>query len=139
MYTDVDNGELAAGSLTDIKVIAAEPLRGEGRWLLVAVCACPDGDFIVSAMRTQAPAGFGGDVLIRLRRGSTPELARVEVWAVARGAVVPVAAWDDLAAGSWPTVIGPAVAFAMSALGQLEEITDLGGTTSVFLLAGRTR
>jgi hypothetical protein len=109
------------------------------RWLLVAVCACPDGDFIVSAMRTQAPAGFGGDVLIHLRRGSTPELARVEVWAVARGAIVPVAAWDDLPTEGWPTLIGPAVAFAMSALGQLEEITDLGGTTSVFLLAGRTR
>lgn len=115
------------GPLADIAAVAAQPLLRRTRWLLAVVCAGPSEEFIVREITGARPQTSGGDVLIRLMpAGTTAGARRVEVWAVARHAVVPVAAWENLPAGCWPEVVRPPVAFAMTALTQISEIVTLG-------------
>jgi hypothetical protein len=115
------------GPLTDIAVIAAQPLLRRSRWLQAVVCGEPSEEFIVREITGTRPQASGGDVLIRVMpAGTRPRVPRVEVWAVAQHAVVPVAAWENLPAGCWPEVVRPPVAFAMTALTQMSEIVTLG-------------
>jgi len=119
--------ETAGGPLTDIREIAAGALRMRGEWLLAVVCGGPPGEFIVRELPGTEPMVFGGDVLIRARPDWTPaSRPRIEVWAVVRNSVVPVAVWNSLPARTWPEAIRPTVAFAMTALNQLGEVTVLG-------------
>jgi hypothetical protein len=88
------------GPLTDIAVIAAQPQLRRSRWLQAVVCADPSKEFVVREITRARPQASGGDVLIRVVPARTrARTRRVEVWAVAQHAVVPVAAWENLPAG----------------------------------------
>jgi hypothetical protein len=111
-----------AGAVVPAVSLAGRLPTGGDAWLLVTRCEVPDGEFLVQLLCRPLPYAHGGDVLIRLRAGafvSGPELARVEVVAVAGGTLVLAGCWESAEWYSWPERVRPAVAFAVTALDWL--------------------
>jgi hypothetical protein len=117
----------------DVLYLAGQRLPADGAWLLVtAVDGKPGGEFTAQVLPEAAPSAFGGDVVVRLSPddpavGQPPPAARVQVYVVMGGRLIPVAAWPGHDLDGWPERIRPAVAFAMGVLTELEEHgADLG-------------
>ncbi|HEY5984910.1 MAG TPA: hypothetical protein VIV12_00805 [Streptosporangiaceae bacterium] len=124
----------------DVLFLAGQRLPAEGAWLLVTgVDGNPGGQFTAQVLDVAAPSAFGGDVVVRLcpddpPKGQPPPAARVQVYVVMGGRLIPVAAWPGHDLDGWPERIRPAVAFAMGVLTELEEHrADLGGHDRVDL------
>src|SRR2546423_1520569 len=87
----------------DVLYLAGQRLPAEGTWLLVtAVDGKPGGEFTAQVLPEAAPSAFGGDVVVRLSPddpavGQPPPVARVQVYAVTGGRLIPVAAWPGQA------------------------------------------
>ena len=106
----------------DVLFLAGQRLPVGGAWLLVtSVDGKPGGEFTAQALRGDAPSAFGGDVVVRLSPDDPPPGARVQVFAVLGGRLIPVAAWPGHDLDGWPERIRAAVAFAMGVLTELEE------------------
>lgn len=117
----------------DVLFLAGQRLPGEGAWLLVThVDATPGGEFTAHVLPPGTLAAFGGDVMVRLAPdtppvGQPPPAARVQVYAVLGGKLIPVAAWPGQDLDGWPERIRPTVAFTIGVLTELEEHgADLG-------------
>jgi hypothetical protein len=113
--------------------LAGQQLPAGGAWLLVAgVDGKPGGEFTAQVLPEAAPSAFGGDMVVHLvpddpAAGQPPPAARVQVYAVLGGRLIPVAAWPGHGLDGWPEQIRPTVAFAMGVLTELEEHgADLG-------------
>jgi hypothetical protein len=122
------------GEEVDVLYLAGQEPSLAGAWLLVTEAdGKPGGTFTAHVLGDAAPSAFGGDVLVRLLRddpaeGQPPPAARVRVFAVTGGRLIPVAVWPGHDLDSWPERIRPTVAFTMGVLTELEEHgADLGG------------
>ncbi|SRR5216683_1449136 len=112
----------------------------QGAWLLVTtVDGQPGADFDARVLPGSRENAGGRDVLVELvSNGAERELpsARVRVWAVVAGLLVPVATWDKHDLDSWPERIRPAVAFTMGVLtGLAEHGADIGTGHMISLAA----
>jgi len=118
-----------AGGQVDVRSLAAQR-PGEAMWLLVTEVDGPAGEvFTASIVPGPQPRAFGGDVLLHLAAGASPEAPgaiSVAAWTVAAGVVIPVAAWDLPDDGGWPERVRATVAFAMSTMTELGEHLSLG-------------
>jgi hypothetical protein len=118
----------------DVLHLAGQRLPVEGAWLLITGAQEePGGEFAAAILSRSSPAGYGGDVLVRLEHDEplagqpAPSLC-ASVFAVADGKLTLVASWPGLDLEGWPERIRPAVAFAMSTMAKLEEHgAKLGG------------
>jgi hypothetical protein len=124
----------------DMLYLAGQRLPADGAWVLATeVDGKPGGQFTAHVLPEAAPSVFGGDVVVRLSpddpaAGPPPPAARVQVYAVLGGRLIPVAAWPGHDLDGWPERIRPAVAFAMGVLTELEEHdADLGAHDRVDL------
>lgn len=124
----------------DVLLLAGQRLPAAGAWLLAtAVDGSPGGEFTAQVLPADAPSAFGGDVVVRLSpddpgAGQPPPVARIEVYAVISGRLIPVAAWPGHDLDGWPERIRPSVAFAMGVLTELEEhAPDLGAGNRIDL------
>jgi hypothetical protein len=124
----------------DVLFLAGQRPPAEGAWLLVTgVEGAPGGKFTAQVLPGAGALAFGGDVVVRVApddpaAGQPPPAARVQVYAVLGGQVVPVASWPAQDLDAWPEQIRPAVAFAMGVLTELEEHdADLGAHVQVDL------
>lgn len=124
----------------DVLYLAGQRPPAAGAWLLAGcVEGKPGGEFTACVLPDAAPSAFGSDVVIRLSPddpppGQPPPAARVQVYAVMGGRLIPVAAWPGQDLDGWPERIRPAVAFAMGVLTELEEHdADLGARNQVDL------
>jgi hypothetical protein len=124
----------------DVLTLAGQRLPAEGAWLWVtAANGTPGGEITALFLPRNRPQASGGDVLIRLTPGTDDAderwpvpTARVQVWAVVAGSLVPVAAWDRLDLDEWPEAVRATVAFAMGALTELEaHHADVGAREQV--------
>ena len=113
--------------------LAGQRLRPGGDWLLVTGAdGTPGGAFTAHVLDEATPSAFGGDVVVHLApddpaAGQPPPAARVQLYAVMGGRLIPVAGWPGCDLDGWPERIRPAVAFAMGVLTELEEHgADLG-------------
>ncbi len=110
----------------DVLSLAGQPVPAGGAWLWVTAAEPRrGGQFTALFLPRQHPAACGGDVLVHVSPagepgGETPA-ARVQVWAVAAGSLVRVAAWDPAGPDLWPETAPETVIFAMSALTELEQ------------------
>jgi hypothetical protein len=101
----------------------------------------PGGEFTAHVLDRSAPSAFGGDVVVRLApddpaAGQPPPAARVQVYVVLGGRLIPAAAWPGHDLDGWPERIRPTVAFAMGMLTELEEHgADLGARVDLGLVA----
>lgn len=125
-----------AGTL-DAAVLAAQAVPPGGMWLwATAVDAAEGGVFAV-----QEVPGTGtchdGDVLVRVAEGAgrLPGLGNghVQVCAVMDKAMRLVAEWQFIEMSDWPELARPAAAWAMGALGHLEERSDIDPHQAVSL------
>ena len=117
----------------DVLYLAGQRPAAEGSWLLVTgLDAGPGGEFTAYVLDGAAASAFGGDVVAHLAPddppgGQPPPAARVDLYVVLGGQLIPVAAWPGCDLDGWPERIRPAVAFAMGMLTELEEYgADLG-------------
>jgi hypothetical protein len=100
----------------DVLSVAGQRLPADGAWLLVTgVDGQPGGEFTAQVLPPDAPPAFGGDVVVRLSPddpavGQPPPAARVQVFAVLGGRLIPVAAWPGHDLDGWPERIRPALA-----------------------------
>jgi hypothetical protein len=131
-------GPVDAGEEVDVLFLAGQRLPAAGAWLLVTgVDGSPGGEFTAHVLAEAAPSAFGGDVIVRLApddpaAGQPPPAARVQVFAVMGGRLIPVAAWPGHDLDGWPERVRPAVAFAMGVLTELEEHdAELGGVVDL--------
>lgn len=131
-------GPAGDGKEVDVLFLAGQEPSLAGAWLLVTEAdGEPGGTFTAHVLGDAAPSAFGGDVLVQLLRddpaeGQPPPAARVQVFAVIGGRLIPVAAWPGCDLDGWPERIRPAVAFAMGVLTELEEHgADLGGAVDL--------
>jgi hypothetical protein len=137
-YDDPDRAGLGAADdqddQADVLRLAGQRLPAEGAWLLITGAREePGGEFDAAILKRSSPAGYGGDVLVRLEHDDppaglpTPSLC-ASVFAVADEKLTLVASWPGMELEAWPERIRPAVAFAMNTLAQLEEHgAKLGG------------
>jgi hypothetical protein len=115
-----------AGGQVDVRSLARQR-PGEAMWLVVTEVNGPAGEvFTASIVPGPQPRAFGGDVLLRLAPGTSPQAVRVTAWTVAAGVLIPVAAWDLPDDGGWPERVRATVAFAMSTMTELGEHVGLG-------------
>jgi len=130
-------GDDATAGTEDATVLAAQALPPGGMWLwATAVDAAEGGVFTVQ----QVP-GTGtchdGDVLVRVAEGAgrLPGLGNghVQVCAVMGKAMRLVAEWQFIEPSDWPELARPAAAWAMGALGHLEERSDIDPYQAVSL------
>lgn len=111
----------------DVLYLAGQRPPEGGAWLLMGgVDGTPGGEFTAFVLPGAAPSAFGGDVVIRLSpddppAGQPPPAARVQVYAVMGGQLIPVVAWPGQDLDGWPERIRPTVAFTMGVLTELEE------------------
>jgi hypothetical protein len=117
----------------DVLYLAGQRPAAGGSWLLVTgLDPSPGGGFTAHVLGGAGPSAFGGDVVAHLAPddppgGQPPPAARVDVYVVLGGRLIPVAAWPGCDLDGWPERIRPAVAFAMGMLTELEEYgADLG-------------
>jgi hypothetical protein len=138
------HGQPAAGDGPDhdedVLFLAGQRLPAEGAWLLVTgVEGPPGGKFTAQVLPAAGALAFGGDVVVRVdpddpAAGQPTPAARVQVYAVLGGQLVPVASWPGQDLEAWPERIRPAVAFATGVLTELEEHdADLGAHVQVDL------
>lgn len=117
------------GAEVDVRSLAAQR-PGEPIWLLVTEINGPAGEvFTAAVVPGPQPRAFGGDVLVHLAPGTSPRAPAaisVAVWTVAAEVLIPVAAWDLPDDGRWPERIRATVAFAMSAMTEIEQHVSLG-------------
>jgi hypothetical protein len=124
--TDARPASGGAGGQVDVRSLARQR-PGEAMWLLVTEINGPAGEvFTVAIVPGPQPRGFGGDVLLRVAPGTSPQAVRVTAWTVAARVLIPVAAWDLPDDGGWPERIRATVAFAMSTMTELGEHVGLG-------------
>ena len=138
--TDPSTPTATAGEDTpqvDVWSLAGKPPPPEARWLVVtAADGEPGGMYTASPCPGPRPQAFGGDVLICLEPGVDGPLGRgikVAVQTVARGRLVPVAAWQMTGCDAWPERILGTVIFTMTAMTELSERADLGELAPVDL------
>jgi hypothetical protein len=110
----------------DVLSLAGQPVPAGGAWLWVTAAeARRGGEFTALLLPRHQPTACGGDVLVHAapagEPGSGTTAAKVQVWAVVAGSLVRVAAWDPAGPDLWPEVVRETVAFAMSALTELEQ------------------
>jgi hypothetical protein len=109
----------------DVLSLAGQPVPDGGAWLWVTAAEPQPGAELAGLFLSRyRPLACGGDVLVHLRPAGMPDgaaAARVQVWAVAAGALVRVAGWDPAGLDEWPEAVREAVIFAMGALTALEE------------------
>ena len=108
----------------DVLSLAGQPVPAGGAWLWVTAAeARRGGEFTALFLPGHRPAACGGDVLVHLapagEPGSGTTAAEVQVWAVAAGSLVRVAAWDPAGLDLWPETVRDPVVFAMGALTEL--------------------
>jgi hypothetical protein len=117
----------AADEDVDVLYLAGQRPPAEGAWLWVTTAeARRGGEFTALFLPRTRPSANGGDVLLHIAPGATPDTepgptARVQVAAVVAGSVIHVAGWDHLSLEEWPEVARPTVAFAIGALKELQE------------------
>jgi hypothetical protein len=117
----------AADEDVDVLYLAGQRPPAEGAWLWVTTAeARRGGEFTALFLPRTRPSANGGDVLLHIAPGATPDTepgppARVHVAAVVAGSVIGVAGWDHLSLEEWPEVARPTVTFAMGALKELQE------------------
>ncbi|HCU95958.1 MAG TPA: hypothetical protein DHU96_25865 [Actinobacteria bacterium] len=117
----------AADEDVDVLYLAGERPTAEGAWLWVTTAeARRGGEFTALFLPRTRPSANGGDVLLHIAPGATPDTepgptARVRVAAVVAGSVIHVAGWDHLSLEEWPETARPTVTFAMGALKELQE------------------
>jgi hypothetical protein len=120
-------GEDAADEEVDVLYLAGQRPPAEGAWLWVTTAeARRGGEFTALFLPRTRPSANGGDVLLHIVPGATPDTepgptARVQVAAVVAGSVIGVAGWDHLGLEEWPEVARPTVTFAIGALKELQE------------------
>jgi hypothetical protein len=113
----------------DVLLLAGQRLPAGGVWLLVTgVDGAPGGQFTAQVLPEAGASAFGGDVVVRLlpddpAAGQPPPAARVLVYAVLCGRMIWVGSWPGQDLDAWPERIRPVVAFAMSVLTELEEVS----------------
>ena len=119
--------------VVDVLYLAGQRPAAGGSWLLVTgLDAVPGGEFTAHVQDGAAASAFGGDVVAHLAPDDPPggppgPGARVDVYVVLGGRLIPVAAWPGCDLEGWPERIRPTVAFAMGMLTELEEYgADLG-------------
>ncbi len=106
-------GPAGDGEEVDVLYLAGQEPSLAGAWLLVTEAdGKPGGMFTAHVLGDAAPSAFGGDVLVRLLRddpaeGQPPPAARVQVFAVIGGRLIPVAVWPGHDLDSWPERIRP--------------------------------
>jgi hypothetical protein len=109
----------------DVLSLAGQPVPDGGAWLRVTAAEPQPGAELTGLFLSRyRPLACGGDVLVHLRPVGLPDgsaAARVQVWAVAAGALVRVAGWDPAGLDEWPEAVREAAVFAMGALTALEE------------------
>ena len=110
----------------DVLSLAGQPVPDGGAWLRVTSAGPqPGGELAGRFLPRYRPVAFGGDVLVHLRPAGKLDggtaAARVQIWAVAAGSLVRVAGWDPAGLDEWPESVREAAAFAMGALGELEQ------------------
>jgi len=123
----------------DISVLglAGQIPSDDGEWLLVtSLDSQPGGGFLSRHLWPDELHARGGDVLIRLlpdpRRRGLPKI-RAEVLLVLGGSLILAGNWERQDR-DWPEQIGPAVAFVMGMVTELEENgADLGARHRVRL------
>jgi hypothetical protein len=124
------------GGQVDVRSLAAQR-PGETTWLLVTGIDGPAGEvFTARIVPGPQPRAFGGDVLLHLAPGTSPQASAaisVAAWTVAARVLIPVAAWDLPDDGTWPERVRATVAFAMSTMTELGEHVDLGEVDPVDL------
>jgi len=117
------------GDLVDVRSLAAQR-PAEAVWLQVTEIDGPAGAvFTAHVVPGPQPRGFGGDVLLHLPPGTSPQprgAISVAAWTVAAGVAIPVAAWELPDDGGWPERVRATVAFAMSTMTELGEHLSLG-------------
>jgi hypothetical protein len=117
----------AADEDVDVLYLAGQRPPEEGAWLWVTTAeARRGGEFTALFLPRARPCANGGDVLLHIAPGATPDTepgptARVRVAAVVAGSVIGVAGWDHLSLEEWPEAARPTVTFAMGALKELQE------------------
>jgi len=120
----------------DVLFVAGQRPPADGAWLLVTgVEGVPGGKFTAQVLPGAGALAFGGDVVVRVdpddpAAGQPPPAARVQVYAVAGGQLVPVAYWPAQDLDAWPEQIRPAVAFARGVLTELKNTTRISALTS---------
>jgi hypothetical protein len=120
-------GEDAADEDVDVLSRAGPRPPADGAWLWVTTAeARRGGEFTALFLPRTRPSANGGDVLLHIAPGATPDTepgptARVQVAAVVAGSVIHVAGWDHLSLEEWPETTRPTVTFAMGALKELQE------------------
>ena len=112
--------------VVDVLSLAEQPVPDGGAWLWVTSAESqPGGELAGLLLPGNRPVAFGGDVLVHVRPASELDggtaAARVQVWAVAAGALVRVAGWGSAGLDAWPELVRDPVVFAMGALTALEE------------------
>jgi hypothetical protein len=118
-------GDDAAAPGQDATTLAGQALPPGGLWLwATAVDAAEGGVFTVEQV-PETGTCHDGDVLVRVAEGAgrLPGLGNghVQVCAVMDAAMRLVAEWQFIEPSDWPELARPAAAWAMGALGHLEE------------------
>ena len=123
----------------DVLTLAGQRVPAEGAWLWVTAGDGTIGGKITALfLPRNRPQASGGDVLLHLTPGPVADqrrpvpTARVRVWAVVAGSLVPVRGWDRLDLDEWPEAVRATVAFAIGALTELEaHHADVGAREQV--------
>ena len=126
----------AGDAQVDVLSLAGKPVPDGGAWLWVTTAEPqPGGELAGLFLSRDRPAASGGDVLVEVRPagrllacpaggplhvGKGPA-AVVEVWAVAAGEAVRVAAWDPVSLHAWPEAVRVPAVFAMRVLEELQQ------------------
>jgi hypothetical protein len=110
----------------DVLSLTGQPVPAGGAWLWVTAAeARRGGEFTALFLPRHRPAACGGDVLVHAapadEPGSGTTAAKVQVWAVVAGSPGPRRGLDPADPDLWPEVVRATVAFAMSALTELEQ------------------
>ncbi len=143
--TDAPGWEVPADDVADEEVdvlyLAGQRPPAEGAWLWVTTAdARQGGEFTALFLPRTRPVASGGDVLVHIasskgegEAGHWPvPSARVRVWAVAVGSLIPVAGWDRLDLDGWPERVRATAVFALGVLKELQEHgADVGARDQV--------
>lgn len=127
----------------DVLFLAGQRPPAEGAWLLVTgVEGAPGGKFTAQVLPAAGALALGGDVVVRVdpddpAAGRPPPAARVQVYAVLGGQLVPVASWPPPQSGTRGRDLGDAPGQEPPV--QAAQLKPGLGTTSSSASASRTR